>query len=177
MSNTARPLVLLACIVFGGAARATEASGRGFTIKVPKGFDLADANDARLNAMRDQGGVALAATWRAGPGQGMRPSIVVVPLASPWSGGDLEKGTTCADVAGQALAGTPGMKLLRHQVVHAPFGPVCQWEIVANEAARGAIGIFVGKGTDGWVITCNLSPEDQRARQACRQVLGSWKFK
>jgi hypothetical protein len=176
MSKTTLPLVLLACIVLGGAARATEASGRGFTIKVPKGFDLADANDERLKAMRGQGGVALAASWRAGPG-GVRASIVVVPLASPWSAGDLSKDATCAAVASQALAATPAMKLLRHQVVHAPFGPACQWEIVANEASRGAVGIFIGKGTDGWVITCNLSPDDQRARKACREVLDSWKFK
>jgi hypothetical protein len=185
MSNRSRPLLILGCIVVGATAlarpvattKATEVSGRGFTIAVPTGFELADASDERLKAMRDKGGVALAATWRAGPGDGMRPSIVVVPLGSAWSGGDLGKDTTCADVAGQALAATPAMKLLRHQVVHARFGPVCQWEIVATEAARGAVGIFVGKGTDGWVITCNSSPDDQRARKACRQVLDSWKFK
>ena len=118
-----------------------------------------------------------AVSWRTGA-EGFRPSIVVVPLGSPWTGQDLANDAACADVANQAIAATPGMKLLRHQVVSASFGPACEWEAVSKErASRGAVAIFVAKGSDGWVITCNLSPEDQRARGACHEVLGSWKFK
>lgn len=179
-------LILLACVVAVGptassspiaTAKATEASGRGFTIVVPKGFELADAADARLAAMRTSGGVALAASWRTGA-DAFKPSIVVVPLGAPWSGRDLGSDETCANVAGQAIGATPSMKLLRHQVVKASFGPTCEWEAVAKErASRGAIAIFIAKGRDGWVITCNLSPEDQRARDACHEVLRSWKFR
>src|SRR4051812_25970176 len=193
MSKTPRQLILLGCIVVGGAAllwcfeygpsarpiatvKATEASGRGFAIAVPKGFDLADADDDRLKATRDRGGVALAASWRSGAEQ-FRPSIVVVPLGSPWSGGDLGNDATCADVASQAIGATPAMNLLRHQVVMASFGPTCEWEAVGKQrSSGGAVGTFVAKGSDGWVITCNSSPDDQRARSACHEVLGSWKF-
>jgi hypothetical protein len=190
MSKTLRQLILLGCVVVGGAAllwyfeygpsarpiatvKATEASGRGFAIAVPKGFDLADADDDRLKATRDSGGVALAASWRSGAEQ-FRPSIVVVPLGSPWSGGDLGNDATCADVASQAIGATPGMNLLRHQVVMASFGPTCEWEAVGKQRpSSGAVAIFVAKGSDGWVITCNASPEDQRARSACHEVLRS----
>ena len=194
MSKTLRQLIVLGCVVVGGGAlvwvleygpgtrpiatvKATEASGRGFAVAVPSGFEVADAGDDRLKAMRDSGGVAFAASWRTGA-DGFRPSIVVVPLGSPWSGQDLGNDATCADVANQAIAATPAMKLLRHQVERASFGPTCEWEAVSREqASRGAAAIFVAKGSDGWVITCNSSPDDQRARSACHEVLRSWKFR
>ena len=192
MSKNRRQLITLGCIVVIGGAflwyfeygprvrpiattQATAASGRGFTIAVPKGFELA-LDDDRLKAVRDSGGVALAGTWRAGAGEGMRPSIAVIPLPSPWSGGDLAKDATCADVANQAVGSTPGLELLSHKVATAAWGPTCEWEVVDKARAHGALGTFIAQGTDGWVITCNASPQDQRARTACHEVVASWKF-
>jgi hypothetical protein len=192
MSKNARQLIILVCIVvFGGAflwyfeygpstrpiasVKAAEVAGRGFTISVPNGFEV--VKDDRMKAMLEGGGVALAAGWRAGPGRGFRPSIAVIPLPSAWSGGDPGNEATCAQVTKDATATTPTMNVVRREVIRAPWGATCQWEIVDKEdPARGAVGTFVAKGTGGWVITCNLSPADDRARTACREVVSSWKF-
>src|SRR5437667_8784287 len=117
MSKTVRQLILLGCILVGGGAvlwffeygprtrpiatvKATEASGRGFTVAVPSGFEV--ASDERLKQMLDVGGVALAAGWRSGA-DSFRPSIAVVPLGQPWNAGDVGNDTVCADLARQAI--------------------------------------------------------------------------
>jgi hypothetical protein len=194
MSKTKRQLiVLVAILVLGGAflwtfeygprargidtTAATEASGRGFAIAVPDGFEV--VRDERMKAVIEAGGVVIVATGRspAAPGEsGFRASIVVASVAQKYDGG-LSNEPECAAMA-QAMTGTiSGTTLVGQKIIPAVWGPACQYEMVEKDRpGRGAIGTVVYRDTSMWVVTCNLDPRDGRARSACDSVLRSWKF-
>ena len=194
MSKTKRQIIALVAVVGSGGAflwyfeygprtrevatvEAAEVTGRGFAISVPQGFEV--VKDARMKSVTDAGGVALASTGRTGSAsaasRGFKASIVVIPVPTAWDG-DPASEAACAQIA-QGSAASVAATVVRQQIVQASWGSTCQYELVEKDRpARGAVGTVVYKGTSMWVVTCNLNPQDGRARAACDEVLRSWKF-
>lgn len=175
-------LILAGMLVLLGQARAQaegepRATGRSFSVPIPQGFFVMDAQrNGQPNELSQAGGLVLVQVKRPSFDNAFLASVVVVPARIP-NNTNLQDENTCAKIA-QGSANSLTGTVQTMGIVQLSDGKHCQYTVRSRENAnRGATGTIFSTPKESWVVTCNYDTRDAEAMSACTDVVTGWKFK